>query len=266
MCLVCRFRASHVHLDCHSCVHTTNVAGTPPNVFSCRYVHSPSGDGGSAMRTHLISMLLFGLALNGCQTVPKSQIPGRMYDACQPHLSNYMSKPDHKYMVAGVSGSRNRCYWNWSKATWLDARRVALKDCEDAGNQECWQYATNNTLQPFVHIVEGQRAERAAARNRAANTRNQYRARSSATPARSVSGQGGGGQACFDRRQNDISARFISRVNAAAGICQQGTVSRDMWQAVLEAAAACNMPEATRSYIRSNFSQSRQTMQNSCAR
>lgn len=71
-------------------------------------------------------------------------------------------------------------------------------------------------------------------------------------------------RACFDRYQNTIAAQFQPKINPAVGICQSATVSRDMWQAVVNAAIQCKMPAAAIGELRRAVASSQNTANNSC--
>jgi hypothetical protein len=73
-------------------------------------------------------------------------------------------------------------------------------------------------------------------------------------------------QSCFNSRQQTIVNKFRPRVNSAVGICAASRVSRDMWQAVEQAARACKAPRATISQANANKRSSQVSMNNSCTR
>jgi hypothetical protein len=73
-------------------------------------------------------------------------------------------------------------------------------------------------------------------------------------------------QSCFSSRQQTIVNKFRPRVNSAVGICAASRVSRDMWQAVEQAARACKAPRATISQANANKRSSQVSMNNSCTR
>jgi hypothetical protein len=212
--------------------------------------------------------LLF--ALTACTTVPGEYCTN----------NNYSQQPFFKAMALSAD---NQCFWVWSRPNQATADANALNNCRRErsgcrlirrGNQYIGGYIqpsgpAGGAADFFEGVAAGalmaggNPAAGAALMGDIAN-------RNSSPPAYSPStgqpGTGQGNQACFDRKQNEIVSRFKPRVDAAVGICQQGTVSRDMWQAVLNAAIACNMPEATRASARSNITQSQNTMRSSCVR
>jgi hypothetical protein len=210
-----------------------------------------------------VAALLF--ALTACTTVPGEYCTN----------NNYSQQPFFKAMARSAD---NQCFWVWSRPNQATADANALNNCRRersgctlirSGNQYIGGYVqpsgSSGQAADFFEGVAagalmagGNPAAGAALMGDIAN-------RNSAPPAYTPSA-GQGDQTCFDRRQNAIVSRFKPRVDAAIGICQQGTVSRDMWQEVLNAAIACNMPEATRAYARSNITQSQNTMRSSCVR
>jgi hypothetical protein len=207
------------------------------------------------------------IALAACTTVPGEYCTN----------NDYLQKPSFKAMARS---SDNQCFWVWSRSNQATADANALNNCRRErpgctlirrGNQYIGGYnqpsvstggtSTANFFQGLAAgalIAGGNPAAGAMLMGDIAN-------RSSQPPAYSTPA-GQGDRSCFDRRQNEIVARFTPRVNAAIGICQQGTVSRDMWREVLSAAVACKMPEATRANARSNIAQSQATMRSSCIR
>ena len=228
--------------------------------------------GGLGMIRAVTAFICAGLgallvALTACTTVPGEYCTN----------NDYLQKPFFKAMARS---SDNQCYWVWSRSDQATADADVLNNCRRErlgcalvrrGNQYIGDYeqpsgstggatAANffQGLAAGALMAGGNPAAGAMLMSDLANQSSQPPAYS--TPA------GQGDQTCFDRRQNEIAARFKPRVNAAIGICQQGTVSRDMWQQVLNAAIACNMPEATRAYARSNIAQSQATMRSSCVR
>lgn len=207
------------------------------------------------------------VALAACTTIPSE------------HCANndYRQKPFFKAMALS---SDNQCYWVWSRPDQSTADTGALNNCRREGsgcrlvrrgNQYIGGYdrplGSTGGASPadfFQGIAAGALM---AGGNPAAGAMlmGDLANRNSPPPTYSTpSGQGD--QACFDFRQNHIAANFKPRVDAAVGICQQGTVSRDMWKQMLKAAEDCNMPEATKAYARSNIAQSQNTMRNSCVR
>jgi hypothetical protein len=71
-------------------------------------------------------------------------------------------------------------------------------------------------------------------------------------------------QSCFNRRQQQIVNRFRPRVSSAHGICAASRVSRDMWQAIEQAARACHAPRAAISQSNANKRSSQVSMSRSC--
>lgn len=190
--------------------------------------------------------------------------------------TDYSQKPLFKAMALS---SDDQCFWVWNRTDQAKADADALNNCRREragcrlirrGNRYLGEIsrprgsAGASPADFFQSIAAG--AMMAGGNPAAGAMLLGDIANRNATPPTYSSGMAQGGQACFDRRQNEIVSRFTPRVNAATGICQQGTVSRDMWQEVLNAAIACNMPEATRAYARSNISRSQDTMRNSCVR
>jgi hypothetical protein len=211
------------------------------------------------------AVLLFALA--ACTTVPGEYCTN----------NDYSQKPLFKAMALS---SDDQCFWVWSRSSQALADADALNNCRRErsgcrlirrGNQyiddvyQPHRSAGGATPADFFQGIAA--GAMMAGGNPAAGAMllGDIANRNSPPPTYST-GAAQGGQACFDRRQNEIVSRFTPRVNAAIGICQQGTVSRDMWQEVLNAAIACNMPEATRAYVRSNITRSQDTMKNSCVR
>ena len=219
----------------------------------------------TAPRCAVLAVLLAALA--ACTTAPSEQCAN----------TDYAQRPSFKAMALS---SDNQCYWVWNRPDQAAADADALSNGRRAGsgcalvrrgNQYIGGYnrpggsAGGATATDFFQgiaagalMAGGNPAAGAMLMGDIANRR-------PPPPTYSAPAMQGD-QACFDRRQNEIASRLKPRVDAAAGICQQGTVSRDMWQEILAAAIACDMPEATRAAVRSNIAESQATMRNSCAR
>lgn len=199
----------------------------------------------------------------------------KLYDTCfDHHNKEFRFKPGYRAMVAGAGYGSTRCYWVWSRASLQEARDAAINDCR-AEKGYCTVFSDSNGLAPWASRISNNGGRDPGGSPSLGShgdfPSNQFQTptftQPTTTPTAPAGGGGNGGSSaytCFDREQNAIAARLGPRVEAATGICMQSTVSRDMWQAVTDAAIRCGMSAAAISRFRQNVESSKQSMANSC--
>lgn len=225
-----------------------------------------------------IAFLLGTVCLAFFPSACQLQVPidEALYNACvDPYNREFRTKPYARSMVAGSGYGSTSCYWTWGNANQqqADARTIAncrkeKGSCEvfaDSNGLVAWSrrisdnggYSPGPVADPFARTLTGGSPTYSPSPRMPTPT---YSGPVTPTP-----GSGGGDPyGCFNAKQNAIAAQFTPRVQQAVGICQSSNVSRDMWQAVMDAAIACKMPQATITQARANVEQSRQAAANSC--
>lgn len=219
--------------------------------------------------TIITSMLM----LLGCVMVEKTYDQS-LYDACvDEHNKQFRYKPAYRAMVAGAGYGSTRCYWVWSRGSLQQARNDAIENCRKQKGY-CTVFSDSNGLAPWASRIS-HNGGRDPGGSPSLGSHGDFVSNQSpvAPPARQPATNrpprrtgGGAAYTCFDLEQNRIAAQFSPRVAAASGICLQSTVSRDMWQAIVDAASHCGMPADAISTFRQNVESSKRSMNNSCVR